>query len=100
MPSVFSFTPGPTGTFTAGALAANRLAFGGGGTSLRVTNAGTVPVYVKSGDVTVTATTNDWLVAPSTTVFFTIPGADTYVAASTGQATTATTYVQRGDGGV
>lgn len=95
-----AFTPGPTGTFTAGALAANRLAFAGGGTSLRVTNVGTVPVFVKTGDVTVTATTNDWLVAPSTTVFFTIPGADSYVAASTGQATTAVTYVQRGDGGV
>lgn len=97
--TTFPFTPGPFGTFTAGALAANRLLFPGGGPTLRVTNAGTVPVYIKSGDVTVTATTNDAFVGPTTTVYFTIPSADTYVAASTGQATTATTYVQRGDGG-
>ena len=47
MSSVQPFSPGPLGTFTAGALAANRLAFTGFGTTLRVYNAGanTLNVY-------------------------------------------------------
>ena len=100
MSSVQPFSPGPSGMFTAGALAANRLAFAGYGTTLRVYNSGSVLVYINAGDVTVTATTNDWFVAPGETVNFSIPSTATYVAASTGQATTATTYVTRGEGGV
>lgn len=100
MPANLPFTPGPTGTFTAGASSTNRLAFAGGGTSLLVTNAGTIAAFIKPGSASVEATTTDWLVAPGASRFFTVAGSDTHVAATTGQVTTATVYVQRGDGGV
>lgn len=100
MSGIQPFSPGATGTINAGTVAGNRLAFPGNGTTLRVYNSGSVLVFVKAGDSTVEATTNDWWVAPGEQMNFCIPNSATHVAASTGQVTTATTYLARGDGGV
>lgn len=60
---------------------------------VRVYNAGSVPVFVKSGGSSVAATTSDQFVAPGATVIFARDPNDTYLAAITASST-ATVYFE------
>jgi hypothetical protein len=63
----------------------------GNNNGVRVYNAGTVPVFIRSGDSTVAATTAGQFVPPASTVIFEKLSTDTHLAAITASST-ATVY--------
>jgi len=65
---------------------------------LRIVNIGSVATFIKLGDVTVTATNNDFVLAPNEAVLIAKGGIDTYLAALTASGT-ATVYVTPCTGG-
>lgn len=74
-------------------------AIGVGNKSLAVTNTGnTNAVFVRTGDVTVVATTADMLVQPNQQVFISKPQDHTHVAYITGTSTSSA-HIMAGEGG-
>lgn len=97
MPS-YAFSPLGNSVVISGTITSSRTQLPTTGGAARVYNSGSVIAFVRFGDSTVVAAATDSFVAPGSTEVFNIPSSCTHVAGITASST-ASIYVERGDGG-
>lgn len=94
----YAFTPTGSSIVLSGTTISSNAILPTTGGSVRVYNSGSVIVFVKFGSSTVEATSSNSFIAPGATEVFSVPQGVTHVAGITASST-ASIYVERGEGG-